>query len=139
MPKDYHREEEVDAFYEPQPHQAALLDAIYKAWTEYFRVYVALYGLEPLQKKLARPYVFAILALGGTSAAEHHIYRTQWKNGREIDNVNANATISLFRENYEEHEAMMDHYERYHAEPDQPKQKRKPKKRSKSPSKRRQS
>src|SRR5215207_1790232 len=128
-PPEFETEEAADAFYKPAPHVASLLDSIYKAWTEYFRVLFALYGFEHLDKRLGRPYVLATLALGASPTAQQYILKTEWKNGLSVENVNAKETLALLTRYYDEKEEMMDHYERYHAEPEEPKQRRKPKKR----------
>lgn len=84
----------VGEFYE-RPHVIALMNAVYKAWTEYLRVYIAEYGLDELDKKLQGYYVASILALGASRAAEHWMTEGPWGPGGKRNDKTPNQDQAL--------------------------------------------
>jgi len=56
------------------PHVAVLTEAIYRAWTEYLRVFLLVHGKARLANALSDPKAQAILALGASPALEQHVH-----------------------------------------------------------------
>ena len=82
------RYEDWLAAHEPAPHVAALLDSVYRAWTEYFRALIAIHGLGHLEDQLRHKDVLATIALGGSYAAREEV-----ANG---DNEFAKTALNVF-------------------------------------------